>query len=438
MMESALAGAILSRLLDKYEESAAFRGQGMVEDGDEQHDGATGPDAAERIVPIRRAQVRMTDAIIPRYVSGGMDPDERKALHGTLQRWADGGVVALKWVKHEAGNMLDRVYLQPAGTGDAYALLGRTPKAEDLERIAAELTWWRSRLSADWMQRWLDDIEAVLRTDRRLSTSLIFAEDDKRTLLLQALQGLVVKGDEELSVRLFSTRYLKSSKVFEVHIKRRLVGLLRRYVAESSATTEEDVLAGVGVVTSPEDISFCGPIRFSLGHGVVDGAQFPGGLSLDVASVRRLEMVDMPVRRVLTIENKANYRHYVAGDIQADELVVYLGGFHSPGKRLFLRQVREAVTQQGASVAFHHWGDLDYGGILILQSLREAVLPELMPWRMEPEWLVKLQAYVEPFDDAYREKLALLLRDRRYELHWALVDKLLEIGGTLEQEAFLV
>ena len=236
----------------------------------------------------------------------------------TLQRWADRGVVALKWVKHEAGNMLDRVYLQPAGTGDAYALLGRTPKAADLERIAAELTWWRSLPCADWMQRWLDDVEAVVRTDRRLLTSLIFAEDDKRALLLQALHGLVAKGDEELSVR-------------------------------------------------------------------------------------RLEMVDMPVRRVLTIENKANYRHYVAGDIQADELVVYLGGFHSPGKRLFLRQLREAVTQQGASVAFHHWGDLDYGGILILQSLRDAVLPELMPWRMEPEWLQKLQAYVEPFDDAYRE-----------------------------------
>lgn len=86
--------------------------------------------------------------------------------------------------------------------------------------------------------------------------------------------------------------------------------------------------------------------------------------------------------------------------------MIYLGGFPSPGKRRFLRklaefqQVKVAEIKQ-ASPVFHHWGDLDYGGILIFQTLRDSVWPDVHPWRMEPHWVDDFIQFIKPFDEEY-------------------------------------
>jgi hypothetical protein len=87
---------------------------------------------------------------------------------------------------------------------------------------------------------------------------------------------------------------------------------------------------------------------------------------------------------------------------------------------------------------FQHWGDLDYGGILILQHLQNTCWPEVQPWRMNPELLDKFADLVEPFESIYRDKLKRLLENEKYRWAHPLLEKILEIGGTLEQEAILL
>lgn len=170
--------------------------------------------------------------------------------------------------------------------------------------------------------------------------------------------------------------------------------------------------------TAHEDITFYGPIRFQYDDqkSIVDANIFPHGLAIDSADVGQIQILNLPVSRILTIENKTNYRFYVCNERRPDELVIYLGGFASPGQRRFIRLLRSyAENRKSELPTFQHWGDLDYGGILILQHLQNTCWPEVQPWRMNPELLDKFADLVEPFESIYRDKLKRLLENEKLD-----------------------
>jgi len=427
------AYTIMNELLQRYESSTAFvRGE---------------PTA-------RRIQVAINDHIIPAYTSGGMDPDNRRLLHETLYQWREEGVIDIEWVRFEQGNLLRRVLLEWDGIARAYALVGRTHKSDMLQAVESELATYANQLTFPWMQQWLADVLCYLAEKRSIPDSLLPIDDARRKLLLQSLAGLVAKGDEALPMRVFSKRYLKNSKTFEREIRTRFTSLLRQYTAKDNialqeaaelADNEAIILAEFGIEVTHQEVLFCGPITFQPSGAEsqpIDCILFPRGLALDTDALLDMDIISLPIKRVLTIENKANYRHYVRHDYNRSELIIYLGGFPSPGMRRFLRLIWRSVQDLDGdttpSATFAHWGDLDYGGILITQVLRDTVTPEFQTWRMEPAWLDSMAEYVEPFDSGYRAKLKGLLADMRYASWWPLVRKLMEVGGTLEQEAFLV
>ncbi|MDI3328366.1 MAG: DUF2220 family protein [Alicyclobacillaceae bacterium] len=383
----------------------------------------------------RRLSVPVSDRTLPEYLHGG-DPDAVRECHGILARWQEEGIVRLEWVKHEEGNLLRRVILCPEGVERAYRLLGRVPERERWAALEEEIRRRREEFHLPWVRAWLDLSLAQLRERGSVPDSLIPADGETRQGLWRALRGIEDKGEEELTERVFSMRYLGGSKVFERRVRGRLVGLLRRFgpSPRGEAEEEEEALLGeVGILRNQEDIAFFGPLRARIRDRIIDAGAFPYGLALDADTLREAEIVDLPVRTVLSIENKAVFRLFVR-QVPRDVLVLYLGGFPSPGKRRFLRQIRDVL---GARAVYRHWGDLDYGGILIAQNIREAVWPEVKPWRMEPEWLDRYRDLAEPFGEAYRRRLERLREEERYREFWPLVDKLLEVGGTLEQEALV-
>lgn len=426
---------ILHKLLDKYESSKAFQSGEPT---------------------TRRIQLSLTDGVVPKYKSGGMDADERRELHHGLVGLEAQKLICLDWAKFEEGNLLTRIILPWESVDAMYRVLRRTPKSTELAGLADELDAVDAQLRPPWMQAWLGEVRAYVRHKRSIPESLIPADADKRSLLLKALIGIseLEHTGQALPMRLFSKRYLKSSKAFEQQIRSRVVGLLKRYGREPNSDPLElmrddaALLCEVGIEVTHEDVSFCGPVVLRHAQGELDGRAFPFGLALDTVVLDGMTIAQLPVARVVSIENKANYRYYIRNERRADELVIYLGGFPSPGKRRFLQQLwsvvakplhgRGATPPSGVTPAFLHWGDLDYGGILIGQLLKETVWPSMEPWRMEPHRLDELADFVEPFDEIYGTRLEHLLMDGRYRLWHPLIHKLLEVGGTLEQEAFLV
>lgn len=443
-----LAKQVLSQLLDKYEDSQAF-----------QRDDVT----------ARRPQVRVTDAVAPGYQSGTLDPDVRRELHAVLTDYMAHGLLELRWVRFEEGNILDRALLEWDGIPMAYELLDRTPRREELAWLKNEIAKWLDGLTLTegyaWIGTWAQDVMHAVEVRGRVPAALIPREPEPRGHLLRALAGVVKQHGEPVPMRLFSKRWLGNSKLFETEVRGRFVGVVRRYALPTwtlldpvAFTDDADLLRELGIEVTQEDVAMCGPIRFGwstpqVGEGdapddergqpsgrVVDGRVFPHGFAIDAADVDTLEVLDLPVWRILTIENKANYRYYVRWEKRDDELVIYLGGFASPGQRRLLRKLRNVLEQpcQNGEPRLDHWGDLDYGGVLILQHLRDTCWPEAQPWRMEPKLLDQHAQLREPFDGDYQSKLERLLTDTRYEWARPLLRRMLEVGGILEQESLLV
>lgn len=73
------------------------------------------------------------------------------------------------------------------------------------------------------------------------------------------------------------------------------------------------------------------------------------------------------VRAVLIIENLTSFHRQVRECPQDDVIVVYLGGFPNSAVLGLLRRLA------AAPVAFHHWGDVDAGGVRIVRHVREAL-----------------------------------------------------------------
>lgn len=81
-------------------------------------------------------------------------------------------------------------------------------------------------------------------------------------------------------------------------------------------------------------------------------------------------------KRVMTIENKANYESMTYSD---DTLYIFCHGFFSPKEVRFLKHICEIVSEE---CEFYHWGDMDFGGICIFQFIKEKVFPKMQPYRM--------------------------------------------------------
>ncbi|MCL6443566.1 MAG: DUF2220 domain-containing protein, partial [Alicyclobacillus sp.] len=366
------ARRVLEDLVDKYEDSEAFR---------------------KGEPSKRRIQVKLTNALVPGYTDGSLDPEIRHGFHRSLTRMADDGLIELKWVQFEEGNILDRVYLVWEALDKAYLYLGRTSRRDELQGFVTDMEHWLHALldgglPADfqWVRAWVGEAIDTATSRGRIPSNLVPVDADTRKLLQRAIAGLVRKGEKTLPIRLFSKQYLGHSKLFEQQVQAHLIRLVRRYWPVHHASQpdlpEDDavLLRELGIEAGHDDIAFCGPIcfRYDDQPGDIDASVFPFGLAVDASDVHRIHVTKMAVSRILTIENKANYRTYVRHERSSDELVIYLGGFASPAQRAFLRLFRD-VCFEAAHTPLYHWGDLDYGGILILHHLRQTCWPEAQP-----------------------------------------------------------
>ncbi len=142
---------------------------------------------------------------------------------------------------------------------------------------------------------------------------------------------------------------------------------------------------------------------------------------------------------MITFENKTNYLDFIRKTARPDTLGIYLAGFHSPVKRLFLQKVTAFLRENAPSgVAYFHWGDIDLGGFRIFVHLKTEVLPELRPYRMDAETLRRYRDYADPLEPAYARELGRLLERPEYSDFHETIREMLKIGLRLEQEAILI
>lgn len=137
--------------------------------------------------------------------------------------------------------------------------------------------------------------------------------------------------------------------------------------------------------------------------------------------------------KIMFIENKANYIDYIQNKKNAKELVIFHGGMYSPMKGEFFKKIYEVSN----NVEFYHWSDIDIGGFKIFTRLKENIISELKPFKMDKNTLIENKKYWRSFNENYKDLLLELYDDSRYNIFFDVIDVMLRNNICLEQESLI-
>jgi hypothetical protein len=458
-----MAKQLLEQLLKKYEASKAY----------------TQEDAARRRILLNFYQGEFKPYDFEDY-------EQKIYVHALVQELKKEGLIDFTWVRGDEQHILHRVWLNLDQVDKAYERAGLVSPKVDAQAVLsavsqAEAEWQAAvkkpeQQATGWIGPMLDEMQQVLSGRQRLITPLPTARD-QALLLLDAIRQLIrlsVSGQAELAERIFSLQTYGDSKTFEQQVRSRLCSLLRRYLLPSLFgdssdpldfdVTDDEMLSLIGLIRAPEIFEFSGPIVATRRHRRLDFGFFPACATLSSAELADLQIELPPViRRILFVENRTNFHWLVQRRSQNedwfDTLLVYHGGCYSPAKGQFFHKLKDAVarTERPAypandypypdpellpdinrpGIGVYHWGDIDLGGFLIFNRLKEAFFPQLVPWHMDRSDLLSHINQAQPISRAYADRLRRLLADERYQVFHPVIGLALDRGVRLEQEALL-
>jgi hypothetical protein len=307
----------------------------------------------------RRIQERLPDAFI--------SAEARAACRAILEDAARAGAVELVNGRGETRHLIERVFLTDPDA--LYRFLDRTPAADLAVEAAATL---RSQVSpsSPHANRALEEI--VLGWTEGRHPLGIGREDVGRAARFVTVLDAVLKRQptDRSDMRTFSRLRTGNSKYVE-EMTRPIADFMRRAGLADPTLEDDDVLKGMGLEKFPQPVLIAGPI-------CVRDADFSGLVYGGAAPENAASIVPVgPIQSVLTIENFATFNRHVREAKRPADLVIYTGGFPS---RSVIAALEAIASWNGGP--FHHWGDIDQGGIAIAlhlcRTLRVPVLPHLM------------------------------------------------------------
>lgn len=441
---------VLNMLLDHFENSSAVCAD------------AASQAPKRRVLLTKREQEKLS--------SGFEDPDKKNHFLAQLSVLKDKGCIDFSWVRHEEGNLVDRIWLvtKPESMRESYRLIGRLPLETQRCRLIKQIQVALRELGGDAVGtdeqslsifRFLEEQVGHIRTHRKIPR--YFTGDEETDQAILDMLIFMEQNDREQMERLVSSRLYGDSKYWEKNIKSHVLSILRQIEKErfGEAAADDELLRQRGIVCWPEIMEFCGAAVVELeDESVVDYSRLCWGAYINSETIRRIRRVRLgDIRRILSIENKANYIWYISERQKADELVLYHGGFYSPTKGDWFRSVATAAgleTESGRNpdgegnegrqsgspeITWCHWSDIDLGGFRIFTQLRKSIVPYLQPYRMD---VVTLESNRDACrllpNKNYRRALEKLLDDPDYQVFHEAIRWMLCEGLCLEQEQLVL
>lgn len=405
---------ILSRLLDKFEKSKHLSDPGTSH---------------------RRVMLRVDKKELPEYRYE--DATTRDAYNEAARMLEAKQMVQLEWVKGRP--LLATVVLNLEQVMSCYTELGRLHPQTRANHIASLIDSSLEGVSVPWIIAWKEDIcsEAV----KHLKIPNFCKPDD--TLLNDLLRSFreyaALSGS--ITMRAFSSKCFSDTKFFERNIRDLFLRIARKYdnslalACEENNLGEKEQLAFLGIYARPEHYELAGNCLIRTKQGELDlNASGRCGLALPSTLIDSITEFEMSaIDRVTFIENKTNYDEYISAEKQSGELVIYHGGFLSPQKR----HLFTLIANGAAGISnIRFWADIDKGGFQMFQQLQE-LFPALVPMRMAGEFVDEFHQHGLMRSKEYLSALKTDLNNGKYLLFKDAIERILNFGVTIEQEAFL-
>jgi len=402
---------ILERLLTSYENSSLFRG------GNTRN---------------RSISMRFTPKEIPDYF---IDTSARhkEEINAAAEQLSRQGIISIKWVKFEEGNLIERVILNPDRLEEAYRLAGKPSRTRQEGELKRLLQKTASQAKSPWLKEFCSVMEKRLEYHESLHPYLALEEIDASRFLLHVLLALEeVEG--EVPRRVFSLQALGDSKSF-ARLENRALKVMRDFSGRELPENDKEAWAELGLVENPQHIYVSGRLTLQLGNDTLPVASFYPDLGLPAAILAQAQVVSLESEYIITIENLTSFYQFVRAYPEQKYLAIYLGGYHNTLRRQFILKLKDYLEENSLSIPFCHWGDIDYGGFAIFHHLKTRCAIELKPVGMDIETLKNHRRHAANFTAAYGQRLERLLRQENYAIFHPVIQYMLENRLRLEQEA---
>ena len=450
---------LLKLLVNKYENSKTYEGSNKV-------------NQSFSVKP---------DRVMKDYYSDYADPDEVADFENSLRELQGRGWISLEYEKNKA--VIRSIRLNEESIDEIRQAAGIKDKnraCEDEIRYYTELMEAAADLSIKAVKASVsaseEDYSAEDKDSRpdsgitawycneeigRLADGKKARQDRETAKSLLELAEYIISNDRECLERELSIRFFGNSKTFESEYRRRVCRLIESYFrsrdrlpdtagygnltgeAEVFRETEYEGKAGItgteepgteteadrlmleeyGIYKNPSYVYIKGNgmIRYAGGKLIDIGNSMP--LALSGSLLKCMDKIKINASEVMTVENltsfhRINHERY---------FYVYTGGYHGRA----VRQLIKRITEDNDGLRFHHFGDIDPDGFLIIEHLNRSCGVKAEPVYMGIKELDKYRSYTKPLTDNDRSKAVKLIEQGRYS---EVLEYMLKHNIKLEQE----
>jgi len=405
---------ILNRLLDKLENSKHLSAPGSSP---------------------RRVMLRVEKNELPEY--SYEEAEIRDSYNEAARALETQHLVLLEWVKGRP--LLSSLVLNLDQIMQCYAAIGRVHPQIRAEHISTLICSHLEGVKVPWIISWKEDFCREIMADLKIPA---FCKTDDTPLLdlLCAFREYDAL-PSSITMRAFSIKCFSDTKYFERNVRDLFLRIARKYdkalslACEENGLGEKEQLAFLGIYARPEHYELAGNcIIYTQRGGVNVDASDPYGLAIPSTLVDSVERIELKAINLVTfIENKTNYDEYLVSEKKPGELVIYHGGFLSPQKRKLFLLIASGIS---SSTPIRFWADIDMGGFRMFQQL-QMILPKLTPLRMSGECVERYHEHGLTRSKEYLSSLRTQMENGEFPLFEEAIERILEHGVTIEQEAFL-
>ena len=233
---------------------------------------------------------------------------------------------------------------------------------------------------------------------------------------------------EEIFLRELSVKLYNDSKRLEALEKK-----IKKIIIDFSEEKEEymsveDLFSEFNILKNPSFITIKGVGAFSIRGNTVNLEAFTNGIGISSLDLNELQFIPCDkVSKIITIENLTSFNRFNA----EEAIIIYLGGYHNEARRNLLKSLYKIYNNLSE---FYHFGNIDVGGLRILNHLRTKTGIDIKPLMMNKETLITNQKYCKSLTNNDIKALKDMLESSMYMEFYDLIQYMLSEGIKLEQE----
>lgn len=314
---------------------------------------------------------------------------------------------------------------------------GKQSKNEEALQLSQLLHEYQKKIKTPWIQTFIHDEQAYL-----INNGCLHKYVGKDIAHIKQLFMVLAYIDEGHSnfIRAMSNYLFHDTKYFENELKNSFLLLIHKYEptyllakADDYEMRESEIFRSLGFQLYPEEFAWCAPIQLYLKDGTcIDTTSFQKGFILNGDMLSDIKHIKIQAKRLILIENKANYYHCIKHK-QPDEAIVFAGGHFSPVRKQLYECMREGFHGE-----IFLSSDIDLGGFLMFARLKGEVFPDLKPYHMSLDIYEKYLKYARSVDEAYLDKIKKVRSREDLAIFYDVMDAILKHKKALEQEAMII